>query len=372
MTSRKLKRIKVKKNYQIFNFTFLFVILLFAFFTLNSPDAFAVFRYPVKELGFCRNLQECKLYCQIPKNTPSCWSWGKYILDTQVLGETTISDEEVARKKGVTFPIAELGNCTDVNECRTYCHQEENHDLCEAFAKKKKLLSENQGRKKEITQQILQKAENELGCSDQQSCKTFCSQKENRDKCHDFAKINNLLPLQSSSRKVESVQVLTTAKADLGCPDFDSCLQFCSQKDNISQCKTFAKKIGLQYLSENKSNTRADETNQPAENQSKNCSNDKECREYCLKHPDDCQGMEQKLNSTWSKEDKTTSFIGPSGCKTEAECKEYCQNHPDECPGYPKETKLKPQSSFGDIPKITPGKAVDNFPTDTPEINEKG
>src|SRR3989338_1301798 len=114
-----------KKSYQLFNFTFLFVILLFAFFILNSPDAFAAFRYPVKELGFCRNLQECKLYCQIPKNTPACWSWGKYILDTQVLGETTISDEGAARKKGVTFPIAELGNCTNVKACRAYCSREE-------------------------------------------------------------------------------------------------------------------------------------------------------------------------------------------------------------------------------------------------------
>ena len=42
----------------------------------------------------------------------------------------------------ITFPVAELGNCADPQDCFSYCDKPENQDACFAFAKKNKLLKE--------------------------------------------------------------------------------------------------------------------------------------------------------------------------------------------------------------------------------------
>ena len=50
----------------------------------------------------------------------------------QVLAQTP---EDEAQKHGITFPIAELGNCTNFSDCRNYCEDPVNRDTCIDFAK---------------------------------------------------------------------------------------------------------------------------------------------------------------------------------------------------------------------------------------------
>ena len=52
------------------------------------------------------------------------------------------SDQEIAKKYGITFPIAELGNCVDVASCKTFCDDPKNHQICIDFAKKHNLDKE--------------------------------------------------------------------------------------------------------------------------------------------------------------------------------------------------------------------------------------
>ena len=52
------------------------------------------------------------------------------------------SPEEVAKKYGIAFPIAELGNCSSVSQCRTFCEDPVNQSTCMEFAKKKGLYKE--------------------------------------------------------------------------------------------------------------------------------------------------------------------------------------------------------------------------------------
>src|SRR3989344_9373321 len=92
--------------------TFVLCLLFFVYCSLVfTRTASAAFRFPIKELGNCRDAHECQLYCQVPKYTPGCWSYNRYGPLSQVLGETT----------GIIFPVAELGNCNSISLCREFC-----------------------------------------------------------------------------------------------------------------------------------------------------------------------------------------------------------------------------------------------------------
>ena len=134
-TENGFKNLAIAVGFFLFPFTvFLFPSLVFAQSRLT---------YPISDLGYCRDAKECALYCEIPQNKAACWSWGKYKLESRVLGVTTMSEEErrmmetKAKQYNITFPIADLGNCAGPQECRDFCEEPSNQTTCMAFAKKK-------------------------------------------------------------------------------------------------------------------------------------------------------------------------------------------------------------------------------------------
>jgi hypothetical protein len=96
---------------------------------------------------------------------------------------------ENAKKFNITFPVAELGNCTSVEDCKAYCNEVANQQVCMEFAKKKGLKRKEQ---KGLNKELLEKAKSLLGCTSEQSCKEFCQQEANFEKCSLFAKENRL------------------------------------------------------------------------------------------------------------------------------------------------------------------------------------
>jgi len=306
-------------------------LLVFGFWFLKfTPDAFAAFRFPIKELGNCRNQFECKLFCDIPNNTPLCWSFNRYNPDNQILGITTVSDEETARKNNITFPIVELRNCKDVIGCREFCRNEKNKAICTDFAINKNL---QKTRVKQLTSDILAKAKKELGCSSPTSCHNFCRKTENSLICQSFGEKNDLIKKAASRSASLSLEVLTKAKTDLGCSTELSCKLLCENPDNKRRCSAFAAK----YLTATTSGQQKTEI-------------PKERELYCQKNPKDCPGFLESVNSSSS--GNQNIYLGPGGCKTEKECYLYCQAHPNKCPNFPKKTE-KPI-------RISPTIAIDN------------
>src|SRR5256885_2273465 len=72
------------------------------------------------------------------------------------------SSPGASQKYGITFPVAELGNCGSLAECRAYCQVEANHQACADFAKRK-------GFYKDKSQTLLADAKTELGCDSEMS-----------------------------------------------------------------------------------------------------------------------------------------------------------------------------------------------------------
>lgn len=320
------------------NIYFYFLILASLFLILTSK-IHAAPRFPIAQLDNCRNVRECKLFCEIPANTPVCWSYNRYILQSNVLGTTTITDEVAAAKNNVNFPVAELGDCATPLECREFCALEENKTTCTDFAIKKNLQTT---RVKEIKSTVLQKARTELGCDSKTSCHNYCRKPENQELCKSFGEKYELIKKSVSGSGVVDPQIFTKAGSELGCSTETSCKNLCNNPDNTKKCRAFAAKYGMGKLSGTQKSVIAKELIG-----SGLCKNEVECASYCQKNPDACPGFNEGTGSGVLN-DKTNSYLGPNGCRTEKECMEYCKTNPNKCPGFPKKV-----SNFEELPKTT-------------------
>ena len=318
---------------------FIFISLIFLnSYILNLKSAQAAIRYPVRELDNCRNQNECRLYCEIPKNTPSCWAFAKYGPPSLVLGETTVTDEEVARQKGITFPLSELGNCAGIAECRDFCRLEANKSACTDFALKKNL---QQSRVKSIAADIMQKARTELSCDSKTSCHNFCRKPENLEICRSFGEKYELTKKSATPSALLNPALWQKSADELGCSNQSSCKNLCTGPENKRRCSAFAAKYALGTFSGSQKSAIAKELIG-----SSLCKNEVECAAYCQKNPEECKGYMPDTASSSAQKD---SYLGPGGCRTDNECREYCIAHPDECPNFPKKI-----STFGELPKVTP------------------
>lgn len=183
----------------------------------------------------------------------------------------------------LTFPIAQLGNCTSYQDCKTYCDDPTHTDACVAYAKEKGFYKE--GNLDTNQTAVLAAAKTTLGCDSLDSCRTFCQQVANATACAAFAKAHNL---QGGSSTVQS-SVLQKAQQVLGCNSEDSCKTFCEQDANKTACANFAKDNNLHG---------GDTTVGPG-----GCSSESSCKTYCSDpiHFQVCsQFMDEKQASTSS------------------------------------------------------------------------
>lgn len=328
----------------------LVIFLLSVSVLIGKVSAQSRLTYPIPDLGYCRDAKECYLYCEIPENKATCWSYGKYQLGSQVLGVSTMSDEEKqymrekAKQYGITFPIADLGNCAGPQECRDFCEQPANQATCMDFAKKKgfdKEMQESDGMDPGKRDELLQQAKTELGCTSMESCSRVCESDHSR--CEAFARKHGVHqePPQSQGRysAEEKRELMQKAQSELGCTSMESCRSVC--ETNPGRCMAFAKKHGFdkgheedrqQYqsgASPRYGTQRFGSERLPAGRQG--CDSEESCKKYCQEHPDECPGFKGYTRAT---QEGSGSYVSPSGCRNEAECKSWCESNPDKCPGF--------------------------------------
>src|SRR3989344_4228541 len=112
-----------------------------------------------------------------------------FLIGTQaspaVFGATGgLSDDDVSKKYGFTYPIGELGNCATVAECGKYCEKDGNLPSCMAFVKKYQINKDD----------VLTFTIDELGnCQMGSDCRNFCNRDENITQCIDFVDKYDLL-----------------------------------------------------------------------------------------------------------------------------------------------------------------------------------
>lgn len=288
------------------------IIILLAGILL--PKTVNAVTFPITELGNCSNQQDCFHYCQAIENTPACWSYETYILHKGVLGDAT-SSAKMDTKPKITFPIAELGNCATPTACKAYCAIATNHDACTAFGKRMgliKIQTTDNG-----TGQLLKAAKTLLGCDSMESCRVACDNPDNRQKCEQVLKLKRTLP--NGREKTLPPGFVQAIEQQLGCNSNESCRKVCNQPENAQKCKDVLQRLtpsSVMNLT-------------PSGLPCKDSASCAKLKQLCQSNPEKCR-QEMRGNTVTG----TPSVFFKQGCTTASECHSYCKEHPTACPGF--------------------------------------
>ncbi|KPJ54636.1 hypothetical protein AMJ47_04035 [Parcubacteria bacterium DG_72] len=245
---------------------FLLIPLFFVPFFISAQSLDNI-EYPIEELGNCENRQECKLFCDKIGNLESCFNFSK---KHNLLAQCDLDDARRflnALKKGIN-----LLPCETKAECLDFCSKPENLDQCLVFSQETGIISRDQA--------LLIKRTAGLGpgqCKNHEDCKNYCSEENNVDECLAFALEHGFI---SQSQAAEAIRIRDIAlQGGPGeCVGLKQCRDYCSVSDNFQECINFGKETGI--ITEERV---------------------EEIKEF----------IEQG---------------GPGGCKTRQECNEYCQD----------------------------------------------
>ncbi len=236
---------------------------------------------------------------------------------------------ELEEKYDLSFPIAELGDCKNIGECRSFCDDPVNSSVCIEYAEDKGFY--DQGELEENLEIALKRAKNELGCDSEVSCKNLCEQPSSYSKCSQFAQRHNIGG--GIVENPSSQEIVKKAQETLGCNSETTCKNYCEKDENRSKCSEFAKQVGL----------RGGEMRVGPGG----CTSGQTCRTFCS-NPDNfrvCQGFAGAQGG---------AFSGPGGCNSEDSCKAYCEENPLVCGNGPN-TQENKQLNPLDMCNRTPG-----------------
>jgi hypothetical protein len=227
-----------------------------------------------------------------------------------VFAQTPTVADQASPEVHLTFPIAELGNCANASECKTYCDDPTNIAACVDYAKMKGFYHESSLDTDQAA--IVADAKATLGCDSVDSCKTYCADVAHADACSAFAQKHNL----KGGNESPNSSTLEKAKLALGCDSADSCKALCEKQENREKCSAFAKNNGLKG-----GNTRLGPGG---------CSSESSCKVFCS-DPNNFQLCSRFLKEHTGSTSGQRTFTGPGGCTSEATCREYCTQNPTAC-----------------------------------------
>lgn len=233
----------------------------------------------------------------------------------------------------VDFPVTELGNCADLNACRTYCDQPANFKACTDFAVKRGLVAKHDAPQVEHRvdkfTEIIQTGGGPGGCKSIAECQSFCSQPGNAEVCLEFAEDHNLMPPEALKQAKKAFKFFKERGKDLPCRSFEECRNFCSGPENVKQCVEFGRKAGFIERHEAEAVTKAAELMASGEAPG-GCNTPESCQTYCSdsSHQEECFAFAEKAGFVKPGEaDKFRRILvegGPGGCKSHDECEVFC------------------------------------------------
>lgn len=292
---------------------------------LEKPQILAAVAvdYPVPELGNCGSKFACKAYCDDSANRPACVDFARahgIDISTAASGGRAPSERPGGAPRpgsgsasdltGLEFPIAELGNCASVRECKLYCDQSQNRQACFDFAYEKGLVggTEAAGKLSGLKFPIA-----ELGnCGSMAECDTYCSQPDHHEQCDAYAKKMGFEPPGGGM------------VGPGGCTSDEECDAYCSNSAHREECEAAWQK----HCGPNPDRPECQKG--PPGGGPGGCTSDEECRGYCEANPDDEDCKRGREEWCQDHPDDCKEYTGPGGCMSEDECRLYCQQNPDD------------------------------------------
>jgi len=148
-----------------------------------------------------------------------------------------------AAQVGISYPVAELGNCTDKTACKAYCDKQENVDACLSFAEKNNLMSNEEIKAAKGFKKTGMTGPG--GCKGKNECNTYCSGPDHMDECITFAEKNGMM----SGEKLDEAKKVKAAIAKgikpPACGGKENCKDYCSSSEHVEECVKFGEAAGV-------------------------------------------------------------------------------------------------------------------------------
>lgn len=283
------------------------VFALFAISVFAAPNPFDI-KFPVAELGNCGSVEECKVFCDDAANVQACLSWAKENGFVKEEPRSAGGDQFEGRAREVLARDAGPGGCKSFEECDAFCSQPQNADACFAFAKEHNLAPVEELRK-------IEKRAGPGGCGSQKECDNFCRTPENSATCINFAVKEGKISQEEADFMVEQMKEFGGPKR-IGPPrgieprgpqppqiDVEKAKKLLETEGGPGGCKTMDECDAF--------------CGTPG--------NDATCMQFAVDH-----GLMPAAEIERAK--KIMNVEGPGGCRGR-ECESYCQNpeHGEEC-----------------------------------------
>ena len=347
----------MKKNYFIILSALIFCLAFSAHLGIaiaqeNAP--LSSVNFPIPELGNCANKQECKAYCNIDENMRQCLNFAEK--------QGLFSEKKIEKDRKI-LEIMETtkgpGGCANKIECDMFCRNPENVEECIIFGKEHGLIPPEEIKEAEGALKAIRKGFKPPPCQGKEECDIYCSQPEHMEKCIAFGEAAGFI-----SKEDAKMVRKTEGKGPGDCRGKQECDAYCQNPDNMQECMEFGLKYGLMNPEEEKG------TRMMLEAMRKGfkpppCNGKEECDIYCSQpeHMEECiafgeaAGFIDHEEANRAKEMRKMGMDmgpGPGNCQSEQECKEFCDNPENmkECLEFAVKAGLISEDEAGKIKKM--------------------
>ena len=268
--------------------------------------------------------------------------------------QSDVSTETNAAPAGITFPIPELGGCTDKASCKAYCDESAHMTECVAFAQAHGLMNKEEATRAQKFASSVQSGGGPGGCNSPGSCKSYCEDVAHMEECVAFAEKQGFKGQSYEHGKKIGAYLKNGGTMPGGCTSRSSCEAYCGDFSHAQECFTFAQKAGITQAAggaQGGDSMTEDAKDMPTAEQFQKlkeltdkgetpggCKTKDECMSYCqgVGHFDECVAFGEKMGFMNKHEvDQAKQFHGngPGGCNSSESCHTFCNdpaNH-DEC-----------------------------------------
>src|SRR3989344_5886677 len=297
----------------------------------TDKEKLKLIKYPVAELGSCKNFNECKTYCNKDENIPKCLRF-----DIKNL----YSEEDAREAERLLNLMDESGlpgKCQNAVECFSYCESAAHVDECWDYAQRHGL---NRGLDLETIRRLAKftREGGKLpGNCEGAECETYCGVISHFAECADFGEKVGLMTKEETDamRKIARSGITETPG---NCKTKESCLKYCDNSANAVVCMEFAQKAGFMKAEDIEAVSRILPYLKSGGKLPGGCTTKESCDAYCGNdtHTNECVDFAVGAGFM-SKEDaeivKKTGGKSPGNCKSKEACDSYCKDeaHIDEC-----------------------------------------
>ena len=327
--------------------------------------------FPVAELEECANEQQCREYCDDSANIDQCLAFAEQY---NLLSSTEIERARKFQNVGGMGP----GGCTSEVECRTYCDDISNIEECLAFAEQNGFMDERELEEaRRVAEALRQGAQLPGGCTSKDECETYCGDPENMRECIVFAEQAGFI---SEEELREAKQVLRALDAGVsfpgGCRGKQECDAYCEDPNHMEECVNFGIAAGFVPPEEVEQVRRMIPLMKSGKMPGECRKGKEECEAYCSQDEniEECSTFFVEAGFMTSEDVemfRKTGGKGPGDCKGREECEAFCNDtaNQETCFMFGKEHGLISEEDLKNIEEGT-RQMKEGISTAPPEVAE--